>query len=139
MEDIKFKYIVETNNKIFKKIFTLGEIEDSEPREWMNEIYLQEHGQNNNQRWDLCERSQFTGLKDKEDVEIYKGDIAKVIFNDGKNTDMSVVTYGEVDISDRYYENYIMGYSCGQHNLSSMLDIEVVGNIYENPELLNNE
>ncbi len=80
---------------------------------------------------------QYTGLKDKNEVEIYENDIVKVIFNDEKNIDISLVEYGEIDISNRNYEEFIIGWGCGQHYLSSHLDIEVIGNIYENPELLN--
>ena len=75
---------------------------------------------------------QYTGLTDRHDVEIYEGD---VISQDGYNT---VVEWSEfsawwalINIPDIHSGNHL-----------SALDFdkcEVVGNIYENPELLKEE
>lgn len=73
---------------------------------------------------------QYTGLKDKNDKEIYEGDIV----NWGAN-DAIEIGFGWGDDAEAYGESFgvLIGASvfCGAHK-----DCEVVGNIYENPELL---
>ncbi|WP_170019229.1 YopX family protein [Campylobacter sp. RM16190] len=71
---------------------------------------------------------QYTGLKDKNGVEIYEGDIIKKIGD--------IKTYSIV--FDGVLAAYLMDDGTGGYGLNQMLlrDFEVIGNIYENPELL---
>lgn len=71
---------------------------------------------------------QYTGIKDKNDVEIYEGDI--VILNDAEEENRCVVKYK--------YGSYILVDGDLRENLSNVENrfLEVIGNIYENPELL---
>jgi uncharacterized phage protein (TIGR01671 family) len=72
---------------------------------------------------------QYTGLKDKNEKEIYEGDIVSY----GKNRLFAVVW------AEKYGSWYVV--PCGEYENDSELGktekaCEVIGNIYENPELL---
>lgn len=75
---------------------------------------------------EMSEVMQFTGLRDKNGKEIYEGDIArhrKAGDFDGKD-----LIVGEVVIESN--RGVVIG------NWPASFDIEVIGNIHENPELL---
>ena len=81
---------------------------------------------------------QFTGLQDRNGKEIYEGDILKYNFPyDGRLKHVSSVKFLETEasfgIKDRY-ENEIPLYRIAANNY-----FEVIGNIYENEELLKSE
>ena len=91
----------------------------------------------NDHDWDLV-LMQYTGLKDKNGFEIYEMDIIKYFM--GK---IAIIKFGDymVNGSD-YYSNYTKaGFFCEYLNretsgLTTEKNIEIIGNIYENPELL---
>ena len=69
----------------------------------------------------MVELMQFTGLYDKNGKEIYEGDIVETPFGIGRVFDRLGCWFVETQKELGYFA------SC---------DLEVIGNLYENPELL---
>ena len=78
---------------------------------------------------------QFTGLKDKNGKEIYEGDICKVLYSSiGFQIDvMGVVYWGDWSMS---YQIYLLPNQDEYKLADYKSDIEVIGNIHDNHELL---
>lgn len=88
---------------------------------------------NNGQEMSSFELMQYTGLKDRNDKEIYEGDI---LFKDGYWSIRIEYDKGGFmvrDLDKIRYNNKCLNWNIGSFDLSGW---EIIGNIYENNELL---
>jgi uncharacterized phage protein (TIGR01671 family) len=84
-------------------------------------------------RGDKCAAMQFTGLKDKNGGEIFEGDVV----NHAKWGKQSVVwKYGGFGLEVRGIGAFTDGFTSFATVSADYENLELVGNIYENPELL---
>jgi len=79
---------------------------------------------------------QFTGLKDKNGKEIYEGDVVRIQLEDAEK--IREVKFNE---SMGLYEPYLEGSNEYWYTLAQLVNdygayVFVIGNIYENPELI---
>jgi len=111
MSEIKFRYMNEIGNMVF---LTLWNVNPSLKKKNLKKG---------------TELMQFVGLKDKNGKEIFGGDIVK-LFCDGEEI------ICKVKREETYYT--LDGGILGAGELQTE-NIEVIGNIYKNPELLNDK
>ena len=103
------------------------------------ELLLAPNGDILTSRWqELCEPEseyvieQYTGLKDKNGKKIYEGDIVRDL---GGNHEVKFCEMKDTDCSYFY-----QGWGFDDSSLYEEHDfVEVIGNIHENPELLEKE
>ena len=122
MREIKFRAWDKTKNEMFG-VISLGK----------NEIVLSRDKQDI--RWgsddslDDYEIMQFTGLKDKNGKEIYEGDIVHYFFM-GKEW-IEPILWQMINSMENSFSGFRI-HGC-------WANCEIIGTIYENPELLKNE
>lgn len=123
--EIKIKYIFKNELNEFKvEIFTLVQIEHGD----VYELFVQIADE-----YELIAKCRFTGLPDKNNTEIYEGDIVK-----------SWIFVDELPSGETQWEECEKPYVINWINEIGGFDLnedkyEIIGNIYENPELLESE
>lgn len=117
MRTIKFRGLGE-NGWVYGDLFSAWAVGGIHPR-----IHWVEGTASKNQGVKPETVGQFTGLLDKEGIEIYEGDMLKYYHTEKKQEYIGVVTW----------QNYSTGFGIYP---SFHKKREVIGNIYENPELL---
>lgn len=86
-----------------------------------------------------CELMQYTGLKDKNGKEIYDGDIVKYSYKSNLCSDGDIESYFKIGFYNGSFlqSNLANIDNAEQYDLWYDWDeLEVIGNIYENPELV---
>ena len=110
-------------------------------RAWWNDTGKKVEDFNNEYIIDACNDEvftveQFTGLRDKNRKEIYEGDICRVVR--WKDTEDESFIIGEI-FEEKASFHIKNGYAICSTDLIGQIKpdiIEVIGNIHENPELL---
>lgn len=89
----------------------------------------------------VCILLQCTGLKDKNGKLIYEGDIVRTWKFSTGITQLSVIVWNEARCGFRLYDidKYLRDIHTSPQSMVNVTTIEVIGNIYENPELLEEE
>lgn len=132
MRELKFRGITLNTNEWVYGSLLQSEID-------VNELYVEaficerfaNEAQLNKIKVDPKTVGQFTGLRDKNGIDIYEGDICRIEYYDEgfKN--------GQVVFRDSH-SGYYLESDFGQISMGSWGPeyIEVIGNIHQNPELL---
>ena len=80
---------------------------------------------------------QYTGLKDKDGTKIYEGDVVQI---SGHPFQRNKQSWGGINIDGNYevsWNEHAVGFSIGTWKFIEVYKYcEVIGNIHENPELL---
>lgn len=113
-------------DRIKKRMFLVLEI-DYENELVSDETYW------NTTPFDDVKLMQSTGLRDKNGVEIYEGDIVRFTLTDG----FSYITIEDGVVTYKLCAFYVVN-RLGEYLISDIYtnDIEVIGNIYENLSLI---
>lgn len=133
MKEIKLRALDKKSNKIYEV-----EAIDFLGRFVLVKGLIANGGQLN---FEDIEKMQYTGLKDKNGKEIYEGDILHIEIHNHMKPDDVIASANEVVEYRGCKYGVLLGYHRGFISLDSFCNatFEVIGNIYENPELLGGE
>lgn len=118
-----------------------GDVRDVMLIDWVNALVDLSGGEIEHNLEDV-DLMQFTGLKDDSGNEIYEGDILQISERFGDAVIVGKVDWGlNIPSYGSYPAFTVNSFESDMNSFSEMFDsgaynVEVIGNIYENPELL---
>lgn len=131
MREIKFDLIYGVPDDVstyFRRQFTLDQMVGQEHFDEISDSPLLSN-------YRILHKRQFTGLADKNGVEIYEGDILSAFHYEYDEFQILPVAYENCCFSlGRYWKDGIHDWNSMEQYDSS--DLEVIGNIHQHPELL---
>lgn len=130
MREIKFNVVYKhkTTKKVFTKSFTLEEIIGSEHIDEICDCPIMK-------KYYIEAFRQYSGLKDKNKKEIYEGDIVKAERYDMQEATSIMAYNGIIAFNNGEFKHDSKEY--GHQSIIGIVNCEVLGNIYENKDLLN--
>lgn len=117
---IRYYYSDEAGKLWFHRDFTLTEVENAFPYEVLSDNPLLK-------RYRLANRVQLTGLTDKNGIDVCEGDIRRF------KTGIGIIIWADAAFAVKSPGSEAIDW---EHS-SILIDTEYLGNIYENPELIN--
>jgi uncharacterized phage protein (TIGR01671 family) len=137
MRQVKFRAWDKHENKMITK-FMIGSSTDPESKEWTCPIVWIGNEWLNHEGLILM---QFTGLQDKNGVDIYEGDIIRFLdcvdcSTESGNDFNEIVNVGVIYFCDQDNGWDITKREQDKEDVFVSDNMEVIGNIHENPELL---
>ena len=136
MRNIKFRYVYKNRHwdivDLRETIFSLGLIE-----QWGVDNYLSVC---DSYWYELLAKNQSTGLKDQEGKEIFEGDVivTTVLHQSVPKGTTMVIVWDDTELC--FFAEYIQHLNQKWYRrlrVTSNKKFKIIGNIYENPELLN--
>ena len=118
MREIKFRYVYqhkENKNRFYKLLLSLEDVENNIFSLGRNECA---------DEWNLIAIDEYTGLKDKNDKEIYENDIIRTYIEDDCVNSKVFFDSGGFCIESKEGEFYDLRF------------LKIIGNVYRNLELL---
>ena len=124
MREIKFRAFLKADGRIYEVLSV--DFLNKEATLWDKETAV-----NFEAGFDEIELMQYIGMEDENGREIYEGDIIEFLENESGETWTAKIVFENLafkalDVEDKCYE----------YDFDDLTDIEILGNIYENPEIL---